>query len=311
MSSATVFDLSTLFTNDITKLTKGAVYSGDKSFEASAAAWEKRAVPTWLKSVVNADQLRAKLLEVQALSPVSAGLAEEPYQALIKIIEAAGDLSYSRVTSSAPVSALVVPEQYVKSGDKIVAKVDIAKFQSEMARLTTSVDRVWMKSAVVKQGSEQDFFHLVGQMLTVPESLTLIGILSARLLVGQDDRKVIDGHLEKVTVLQNRTGKLSQGVVRMGGFIGLACCYDVPEIKHFCRFIANPLLGQDAVERPAVQKANETAEAFKLRDDSQKRRFNGYKSVMADMKNQKVDFDRMAQADKAAIKKAVTEYLLG
>jgi len=307
----TSVDIARVFTMDNARKTGGAVLPGSPAptetveVEKLRAEWAAKSNTKWPTSVSGFKKLLPILTACRDSDPVSNGDAEAPYKVMAQVMADNGDVQYVRIIGAKAVVKAALPTGYEMAGSKLVATVDIAQFQTEVQRLVAKIDLGWVSKSVMKQSAEQDFFYLVDQMLEVEESYDLIGLLSARLLMGKEDRDVIDTQLGKVTILLNKTGKLSQGLVRMGGFIGLAAVKGEPIADRACRFVVNPLLGQDVVDRPVVQRGVETADEFKIRKEKHDRTFLAYKAIMQEMKAYKSAYENLPKDKLDKVKTAV------
>lgn len=311
--------LDMLFTEENCIALQGAIFiPSNKTTEDQKKKWEEKAVPIWPTSIQKAETLGKKLKTLQSNSAILNGEAEVVYLKAVEILNKSGVFEYNRVTAPPPppppsggTGTALVGAGYTVMGGKIVAQVDVSKFQQEVNKLVAEVDKKWVSAAVFKQGAEANFFSIVNQLLLVDQSIDLVAILAARLLLGKDDRQAVDTKLGGITVLLNRAGKLSQGVVRLGGYIGLACASDDPTVKQLCRFVKNPLLGQDVDDREITQRSGESDQDFKNRSEKHKKNFDAYKKIMKEMQVFKKDYEDMDANIKLKIKQRFIMFISG
>lgn len=277
-----------------------------------------KAIPLWPKSVGRVKTLHDVLMSIKSVPPVSAGEAEAIYQSVLRDMANKGyDIKpYIREKASA-VAAVeetaisrkdVLGTELVLKDGKIRPVVDKGKFKAQVTQVLAGVQRLEILKAIAKNSSEQDFWGLITDMLDVPESLELIGLLAARLLLPKENKEALDLQLTKITVLLNRQGKLSVGVVRMGGFLGLACVKGEPDLAQAVKFIKNPLLGEDVESREPTKRAGESVEKFAERKANHATQFANYKQIMTDLKRYKEPFDKMDPVIKNQIKAAVLRF---
>jgi len=271
-------------------------------------------IPTWPRSVAGVKSLTDQLIQIRDSSVVVAGDAEAVYHTVLKDMAEQGyDVKpYLRKMGAAAPGAItrqevLAGELVIKDG-KLRPVVDKENFKKQVAALLVNVNRLEILKAVAKSASEQDFWGLVTEMLQEEESYPLVGLLAARLLLPQDVRNSLDVKLASVTVLVNRQGKLSIGVVRMGGFLGLACAQGEPDLAQAVKFIKNPILGGDVDIRPLVKRPAETAEQFNARKTTHETQFANYKAIMTEMKRYKPMFEAMDKSVKDKIKAEVLKF---
>lgn len=289
-----------------------------KTVDAKIAEVKAKGGPMWPKSFGGIKGLITAMTAIRDVPPVTAGMSERVYQMVLADMSAQGfdTAPFERRKGGSTPSTTVVAytradvlggELAVKDG-KIRPVVDKGLFKTQVNRLLGSVNRLDILKSIAKSASEQDFWGLILDMLTEEESFQLIGLLAARLLLPQDQRNALDIQLAGVTVLQNRQGKLSVGVVRMGGFLGLACVKGEPEMAQATKFIRNPLLGEDVENRPPVKKPSESVDQFATRKAGHETQFANYKAIMTELKKFKEPFDKLDVAVKTKIKTEVLKF---
>jgi len=303
--------------NGIAKETNYAVVSkGNTSSDKEISIFEARGIPTWPKTVRNAEDLEEQMQRIKKLSPVAAGDAELIYQTVLQIKGKEYDLTaWTRAATTKPIGTVITRSEVLGAnltevGGKIKPIIDVELFKKEINGLVAKVDRLEIMKKVAKNSAEQDFWELVALMLEVEETYDLMGLISAKMLLGKEDQAALDLHLSKVTILQNKQGKLSVGLVRLIGYTGLACVKGEPELARAMKFIKNPLLGEDVEQQPLRQKPLEDDVAFKSRKEKSALQFATYKEIMVQMKEHKKHFDALPADKKAKIKMCVRRYTI-
>lgn len=278
-----------------------------------------KSITMWPKGFGSVKGLHDVMTAIKDVPAVTAGMAESPYQAVLKDMLSKGyDIKpYIRARVEPPKPANgdwkitrseVLGSELVLKDGKIRPVVDKDKFKAQVAKVLSGVKRLEILKAIAKSSSEQDFWGLIIDMLDVPESFDLIGLLAARLLLPKEHRESLDLQLLGISVLLNRQGKLSVGVVRMGGFLGLACVKGEPDLAQAVKFIKNPLLGEDVESREPTKRPSETPDQFAARKAAHGAQFASYKQIMTDLKRYKEPFEKMDQALKDQIKVAVLRF---
>lgn len=292
-----------IFTKDACKHTEGAVATigADAEDKVLMNDWVKKSIPTWPVSIMTPKALVEQMTTIQNMSSVLAGNAEIPYKIMCDLLGNLGLDVFKRVETLIP--------GYTTVGDKIVAVVDVGKFKTEVVKLLSVIDKSKLKSSVISNNSEQDFFYIVNEMFKVEESYSLLAVLGVRLLISKEERIELDKKLIDVTVLKNRSGQLSQGVVRLGGFITLAACNSIPDIKKYTKNVVNPLLGDEVSDRLLTQKPAETVAQYKERKEIHDRGFEQYRKIIGEMKNYQKDFAAIPAASKEKIVKATKDLI--
>lgn len=286
---------------------------GGADYKEISAEFRAKNIAYWPETIAGHKKLGDQLKKVRDIAPFVAGHAEEGYQAVIQRMK---DKGYETKDFERPIAASTVlaTAKEVFGDDlrlvdgKVRPVVDVAKFRAEMRDLTATIKKLEIIQAITRNSAEQDFWALIVDMLQYEESFELIGILAARLLMPQDQRASLDVKLVRVSVLQNKQGKLSIGIVRLGGFIGLAAVNGEPKLAQAVKFIQNPLLGEDVKDRPMNKKKDESQDAYNNRKIAHDNQFTSYKTIMTEMKGHKKDFDALPAATKEKIKSAVLGY---
>lgn len=271
--------------------TAGAVaFTGLPNRGAAIADWKKRNDPVWTKSAEDFGQLdaimkRCASLASGALTPE----CEKAYQIVLSVLGASVPGGWLRKAKG----TLVVPDGFMIDGGKVVAKVDTALFKDQVTTLMSGLDADKIKVEVYRNCAENNFFSLVVSMLSVPGAFELVAVCAITLLVGQEFRNILLGKLSLVKVMQNKQGKVAGGLVKMAGFMGLASAKENVYMTSACRFVKNPLLGEEPVDRELRQLKDETSAAFEERKTKHANGFAGYKKAMDDIKAFKGHFEAL------------------
>lgn len=303
---------STKSIKGIGKATEYAVHnSADTSKEAMAgiAAFESLSIPVWPKSVTVED-MPAQLEKIRDLTPVAAGDANAYYQKAIDFLGVDGD-QYKRGTTPSDMitRAQVLGDGIISTGDALRPAVDVVKFKAQVNDVIGSVNRLDLLKQVAVNSTSQDVWALITDLIQFDESHKLIGLLSARLLLNQTQRESLDTKLVSITVLTNKAQKLSTGVVRLGGFIGLATVANDSDLASTIRNIRNPLLNQDPMEMRISRKTGETAEAYKTRKGDAELGYNAFVAIMKEMKVHATQYQALDTALIAKIRHQVRRFI--
>jgi len=196
--------------------------------------------------------------------------------------------------------------------DGIVKKtVNVEKFKQDVASLVGTLSREQIIKQVMIQSAESNFWDLVLEMLKLDQTYDLIAICAVSQIVGREYSDVIKNMVGRVSVMQNKSGKLSLGLFRLVGFVGLASVSDVKELTHATRFIVNPLSGQSPVDRPLIKKSGESDADLKVRVEKHVKDFAVYKTIMDQMKSYKTNYDALDASVKTKIKTYVCSWCFG
>lgn len=201
----------------------------------------------------------------------------------------------------------------VSSSGGFVRSTVLSDFKVDVAKLLANIDKSAVREMVVKQVSTQDVWDVVSAFLTVAESLDLIGICTAAMLVGQTERNELHAKLGSINVLKNKAGKLQRGLVFLAGHIGAAAASSDPVFKGAVGMIPNPLLREPV--KPFVARARGTGQTPKEYEEakaSQKEGYDRYKAVHDDtMAKYAPRFDTLEKELMAQIKSAVLSWTIG
>lgn len=306
------------------------------------AAFKAKGIPMWPIIPGGVQKFKEIMVAIRDVDPVAAGFAEQYYQ-LALLVMAQEDYDVSslvrpiRPTYAAAAAPAIAPtvatpapvpvgpviaadpndvrakalEGYKEVDGKIVVVVDINKFKADVLSLTSKINRGDLVKSIVKQSAEQDLFMVIKEMLNVEESYDLIGVLAARLLLSKDERESMDVHLGSVTVLKNRAGKLSNGLVRLGGFMGLASVDKEPKLASAVKWIKNPILGEDVVDRAITQRADENEDNFEKRKKKHESQWVVFKTIMTQMKGYKGQYDALSPEIKNKMREKVLFWTVG
>lgn len=274
-------------------------------------------IALWPRSYAGVKVLGEALNTVKGTPAFVAGDADVIYKTVLEdMVKQGYDITPYLRAPGAPAAAApgvitraeVLGSELVLKDNKLRPVVDKAQFKQQVTKLLLGVNRLEILKSVAKSSSEQDFWGLVVDMLEVDESYQLVGLLAARLLLPREQRDALDMQLTGVTVLLNRQGKLSLGVVRVGGFLGLACVKGVPELAQAVKFIKNPILGEDVENRPVVKRPGETSDQLAERKTNHETQFANYKAIMTEMKRYKPLFEAMEDRVKEHIRQEVLKF---
>jgi len=148
-------------------------------------------------------------------------------------------------------------------------------------------------------------------MLSYDETYSLIGIIVAHALMTKDDQAALAGMLSKVTLMLNRQGKVSKGLVNLIKYVGLAASKDFKPLAAYMSRNPNPLLGQDAVKPNVPRFAKESQADFDARVKKINDSWETYKPLYDKLKNHKTHFDELDTAIKTKIRTSVLRYSFG
>lgn len=193
----------------------------------------------------------------------------------------------------------------VKVGNTVKVAVDLVKYKSQVTSLLSRVDKGRVAEAIIKQSSEADFWYIVMELLTEAATIELVGLLTARMLMPKESREALDRDLLTVDVLKNKQGKLAQSVLRLIGYVGLASVAGDPDMAQAIKFIKNPLLGEEPTDRVIVKRSDETAAAFKERQETHAAGFATYKAIMVEMKKHQAEYNKLPASTIASVKLSV------
>jgi len=309
-----------IFTEFETQDTKGAVRSTeDAAMRKLYKSWEDAKHKEWPAPVKWVKALeRATILE-----PKIEDLPEDVARVVVFVMAKARELElappYTVVKPKVPVAAVVAlppsssvvsDKSFVIKEGKIVREFDVMAFKKSVAAIKPKFNMVDLRSEALGAVADVDFFALLQEILKEEEAVWLIAILGLRLVVPPNVRADMDKLLVEIAVLTNRGGVLSQGLVRMGGYITLGCCKDEPLLAKVLSRNPNPLLGQDVTNRPVVRKKGETDVEFTSRSNTQAANFALYKTVHDSVKVYAMAFQNMDPVKKAEIKAEFMRYFV-
>jgi len=280
---------------------KDATDRNDERLRLSKS-FESKGHKGWDKSISKFDNLKDVFLNLGTLDDSDRGNADEDFEDLIQLLD---------VDMYVAVDALVLPDGYKIEDGKLRVVVDISKFKDDVNKLVLKISPTMISAKVVKQAAEQDFWALVLELLKEDEAYKLIGLLSARLLLIKVDKDMVDLALSNVKVLLNKSGKLSQGLVRLIGFVGLATVKGEPLLAHAVKFLKNPILGEDVDELKLIKLGTETDVVFVARKSKAEAGYVVYKKIMTEMKSYKANFEKLESGVKEKIRKEVLVWCIG
>lgn len=301
----------------IGKASEYSVYNSiDTSVEKvnGVALFESYNIPAWPKSVTFED-LPAQMVKIRDMGAIAAGPAEKYYNLVLRHMGVEGEI-YKRTITPAPLppSDVITRDQVLgdaimTSGEALRPVIDVSKFKTQVHDVLSRVNRLEMLKQVAVNSTSQDVWALISDLIQYEESHKLIGLLSARLLLNQAQREALDTKLIGITVLTNKAQKLSTGVVRLGGFIGLATVANDADLATTIRNIRNPLLNQDPMEMRISRKTGETAEAYKTRKGDSELGYNAFAAIMKEMKVHAVHYQALDPKLIAQIRIQVRRYI--
>jgi len=316
MTSKTIsFDISDTFSS------YGALKSVDTE-EAKKAytAWEANKFPEWPAPV----KFSKAFERTMNLLPNKKSLDAKIQTAMDVVIRVAEENGIPVVAGvpppppSAPpaavATALVVPPagttltQYTLKDGKLVREFDVVSFQKSVLSVRDKLKKEELRQAAMAAVADIDFFALIVEILRLEEAVWLVAVLGLRLLVPPTVRAEIDKVLVEVKVLCNRSGVLSVGLLRMGGYIALGCCKDEVVLSKVLGRTPNPLLGQELTPRPATKKKDETDLEFTARANTVAVAFANYKAIYDGTKVYSDKFKSMDPAIKAKIRAELLSY---
>lgn len=277
------------------------------------ALFEGQNIPDWPKSLSwNRATVTEKWNSVMGKSKIALGVGYDYAEILGHILDDAGlFIVPPKLPAPAPPTLpTTTTTSTVASGDLGLIKVngvvkvavDVGKYKTQATSLLSRVNKKQIAESIVKQSSEADFWYIVEELLKEEVTMELIGLLTARMLMPKDMRESLDRDLSTMDVFKNKQGKLAQSVIRLIGYVGLATVNGDPSMAQQLKFIKNPLLGDDVVDRILVKRSDETAEKFKQRKETHEAGFATYKTIMTEMKKHQEHYNKIPASTKAAIK---------
>lgn len=303
-------------------------YAIDNPANESSEAKAKRAdfaaknIPLWPHTITEPEELVNKMIEIRNMSAMTSGPAEVPYNNVLALMRSSGiAVAPFERTPAAPKPSAPAPSSKVITraevlGSEITVKdnmlrpaIDKVKYKEQIQSLANSINRLEILKAVARNSTTQDFWALLIDLLEVEESYELIGILAARLLLPQAQRTELDVKLTAISVLTNKAGKLSVGVVRLGGFLGLATCKGEPDLAQALKFTRNPLLGEQPDALRITRRAGESSEAFAGRKLDTENAYASYRAIMIQLTEHAAHFSALPMDVKAKIKAATMKYV--
>jgi len=312
------------FTESDTIDTSGALLSTDDSKMVDLnKAWSAAKHKNWISPVkwpkalersilmepklsdLDPDEVRVvkfvmyKAREIGAVQPVAYDPAPAPVPVLPPVDPSAQPAGSSAVT---------VQKSFVVKEGKIVREFDVVAFKKSVLSVKAKFKKDELILEALGVVADVDFFALVQEILKEPEAVWLVALLGLRLILPQGVRAEMDKTLAEISALTNRSGVLSQGLVRMGGYIALGCCKDEAVLSKVLGRNPNPLLGQDVTNRPAIRKKGETDADFTARSNLQASNFALYKAVHDGVKVHANSFHNMSPTKKAEIKAELMSY---
>lgn len=269
---------------------------------ADIAAFEARAIPNWAKPINwNKANINTKWNSVAGMSKIALGVSFDYAKTLGDILQA-GDCFIKIVENELGL---------VKVDGVIKVAVNVERYKSQAVSLLSRVNKKQISEAIVKQSSEADFWYIVEELLKEEVTIDLVGLLTARMLMPKDMRDSLDKDLAAMDVFKNKQGKLAQSVIRLIGYVGLATVTGDPVMAQHLKFIKNPLLGEDVVDRAIVKRSDETAEKFKARQEAHTTGFAAYKTIMTEMKKHQEHYNNIPKETKDRIKAQVKSWCGG
>lgn len=132
----------------------------------------------------------------------------------------------------------------VDSNGAVMKRVDIKDFKRQVVGVISKINKTEIQRKLLSLSSTQDQWSVITVFMKEDESLSLIAMCAASLVLGPEDRSFIMDQLGTIAILQGRSGRVQRSLTNLAGFIGLACAKDNTSVQRLTRFVPNPLLGE-------------------------------------------------------------------
>lgn len=130
----------------------------------------------------------------------------------------------------------------------VMKQLELKDFKRQVLTAVAKVSKIEIQKKLLALSATQDAWSMIKVFIAEEESLSLIAMCAAALVLSPEDRSFLMDQLGTITVLQGRTGKVQKSLTNLAGFIGLACAKDNTSVQRLTRFVPNPLLEQPARE---------------------------------------------------------------